>query len=281
MIPTGEQIDAYRDEGACVVRDAFAPAWLARLEAGLSAAIARPGPHAELYGLEGRPRFFGDLNAWERVDEIRDFMLRSPAAELAGRLMESRTATFLYDQVLVKAAGAQAKTPWHQDQPYWAVTGRQVCSIWAPLDPVPRSVCLQIVAGSHRWGVAYNPQRFADGRPYEGTGLPPLPDIDAERDRHCILAWELKPGDAIVFNAMAVHGAPANPTTTSRRVLSTRWLGDDARFVRPEGEFAIPTSVEGLVEGEPFSGPAYPRVWPRPETGGELLADLPLAAAGA
>jgi ectoine hydroxylase-related dioxygenase (phytanoyl-CoA dioxygenase family) len=41
------------------------------------------------------------------------------------------------------------RTPWHQDQPYWAVTGRQVASIWLPLDPVDRSASIRYVKGSH------------------------------------------------------------------------------------------------------------------------------------
>ena len=77
--------------------------------------------------------------------------MNSPAAEIAGRIMESSTATFLYDQMLVKEPGSQQRTPWHQDQPYWAVSGFQVCSIWMPLDPVPREVSLEFVRGSHRW----------------------------------------------------------------------------------------------------------------------------------
>ena len=37
-------------------------------------------------------------------------------------------------------------------QPYYCVDGEQVCSIWLPLDPVPKESGLEFVAGSHLLG---------------------------------------------------------------------------------------------------------------------------------
>src|SRR3546814_7685428 len=87
--------------------------------------------------------------------------------------MESTKVNFFYDQLLVKEPGTAERTPWHQDQPYWAVAGRQVCSLWVPFDPVPEETCVEYVAGSHDWP-EFSPYHFADGTPYANTGLPPL-----------------------------------------------------------------------------------------------------------
>ena len=35
----------------------------------------------------------------------------------------------------------------------------------------------------------------------------PLPDLDAERDAHEFLAWDMEPGDVIAFHALTLHGA--------------------------------------------------------------------------
>jgi len=260
MIDDDAKADYARD-GVCVLRGAFAPAWIETVAEGVRQALDAPGPHGERYGPAGAERFFGDLDMWTRLDPFRDFVMNSPAAEIAGRIMGSSTATFLYDQMLVKEPGSQQRTPWHQDQPYWAVNGFQVCSIWMPLDPVPREVSLEFVRGSHRWDQTFNPTHFADGTPYAGTGLPSLPDIEADRSAYDIVSWGLEPGDCVVFQAMLVHGAPANPSAGRRRVLSTRWLGDDARFWRRPGEIAVPTILPDLEDGEPFSGPLHPTVW--------------------
>ena len=75
----------------------------------------------------------------------------------------------------------------------------------------------------------------------------------------------MAPGDCIVFQAMVIHGSQGNASAVNRRrALSTRWVGDDARFVRPNGEFAIPTTDPGLPDGSRFEGPAFPEVWRRP-----------------
>ncbi len=50
--------------------------------------------------------------------------------------MQSQTAKFFHEHTLVKPAGGSTVTPWHHDQPYYCVSGRQNVSFWIPLDPV-------------------------------------------------------------------------------------------------------------------------------------------------
>jgi ectoine hydroxylase-related dioxygenase (phytanoyl-CoA dioxygenase family) len=257
-----EEIAAYQDEGAVCLRGAFDAAWIDLLRSAVENAMNSPGPLAEDYTPQGRPgRFFGDLDLWKRHDRFRRFVLESPAARIAATLMQSRKANFFYDQLFVKEPGTAERTPWHQDQPYWAVTGRQVCSIWLPLDPVSRETSLQYVRGSHRWP-AHNPRHFKDDTPYRDTGLSELPDIDAHPGRYERLSWDMQPGDCLVFNAMMVHGAAGNASLQHRRrALATRWTGDDARYSRRAGEVAIPTSDPGLADGAPMDCPQFPVVW--------------------
>lgn len=260
---TEAEITAYERDGAIRLNGMFDADWIAAMGEAVDAAMAAPGPHAEEYTpAGGRGRFFGDLDIWQRHAAFRRFVFQSPAAEIAAQVMRASRVNFFYDQLLVKEPGTEERTPWHQDQPYWAVSGRQVCSVWLPFDPVPQSACVQYVAGSHAWGRAFNPQHFSDGSPYEGTGLPPLPDIDAERDRHRILSWHLEPGDCLVFQAMIVHGAPGTGDSPHRRrALATRWCGDDARYCVRQGEVAIPTSNPGLRHGDRLDCDLFPLVW--------------------
>ena len=167
---------------------------------------------------------------------------------------------FFYDQLLVKEPGTSERTPWHQDQPYWAVAGRQVCSLWVPFDPVAEDTCVEYVAGSHSWP-EFSPYHFADGTLYADTGLPPLPDIERERDRHRILRFALEPGDCLVFQAMIVHGAPGNRSANRRRALATRWTGDDARYCVRPGEVGFPTADPGLAHGNVMDCEMFPVIW--------------------
>lgn len=252
----------YERDGVVCVRQGFDDSWIQRLREAVEVAISSPGPHAEEYGKPGATgRFFGDIDVWRRHEPFQRFVFESPAAAIAGTVMGASAVNFFYDQLLVKEPGTSARTPWHQDQPYWAVSGWQVCSIWMPLDPVSKDVAVEYVAGSHRWGQAYNPEHFSDGSPYQGTNLPALPDIYAERDRYDIRSYEMEPGDCLVFQAMIIHGAPGNPSRQRRRALATRWTGDDARYYRRGGEIAIPTFDPGLEPGAAMTCEAFPLVW--------------------
>ena len=68
------------------------------------------------------------------------FIETSGVAAIAAELMGSRTVRLYHDHVLVKEPGTRQRTPWHQDQPYYNVDGRQNASMWFPVDPVPRAL---------------------------------------------------------------------------------------------------------------------------------------------
>ncbi|MDG2480687.1 MAG: phytanoyl-CoA dioxygenase family protein, partial [Alphaproteobacteria bacterium] len=137
-----ENITTYETDGIVCLRQAFPLEWIDFLRDAVEVAMNDPGPYAEEYAKPGGGRFFGDLELAQRHEAFMQFTLESPAAEIAGRVMGSKRINFFYDQLLVKEPGANERTPWHQDLPYWAVAGRQVCSIWLPLDPVTKETCV-------------------------------------------------------------------------------------------------------------------------------------------
>ncbi|MFO1350807.1 MAG: phytanoyl-CoA dioxygenase family protein [Gammaproteobacteria bacterium] len=263
---TDADIQAYRENGAIVLRGVFRD-WIERLRAGVEYNITHPGTYGKLYTKPGNPgRFFGDYCNWDRIPEYRDFLFDSPAAQIAARLMESTGARLFHEHVLVKEPGTLEATPWHQDQPYYCVDGWQVCSLWIPLDAVPKATCPEYVAGSHRWGRWFMPRRFT-GADFNHTDarLEATPDIDAQRDAYQILSWDLEPGDALAFHFMTLHGAPANRTELRRRGFAARWLGDDAVFAQRSGDISppFPGLEKKLRVGGPLDSEEFPLVWPR------------------
>lgn len=148
----------------------------------------------------------------QRLRAFDEFARRGPCAEIAGALMRSDRVHFLYDQYFRQSADfgktLAPSTPWHQDQPYWQVSGEQVVSIWAPLDRTPQGYEVQFIKGSHRWQ-EHSPFHFGSGDQYAGTDLPRLPDIDAgiADGRYEMISFpDAEPGDVVVFSAMTVHG---------------------------------------------------------------------------
>ena len=262
-----ETAESYDRDGAVLLRGAFKD-WVRTLSAGVDRNVAEPGPYMTVNTPEGNPgRFFDDYCNWSRIPEYRDFVERSPAAAIVGRLTKSESVRIFHEHVLIKEPGTLERTPWHHDLPYYCVDGWQLCSLWVPLDPVPRETCPEFVAGSHRWGKVFLPRKFVQvdyERP--GEGLEPIPDIEGHRADYDILSWDLAPGDAIAFHFLTVHGAPPNLSADHRRRgFSTRWLGDDATFAERPGEVSppFPELVGRLKHGDSLDVEEFPVMWQR------------------
>jgi ectoine hydroxylase-related dioxygenase (phytanoyl-CoA dioxygenase family) len=260
-----QQIEDYQRDGAICLRGIFDTHWLESLAAGVEKNFRDPGPYNTVYTDKDNPGgFYDDYCNWQRIDEYREYISSSPAAAVAGQLMQSNSARIYHEHVLVKEPGTRESTPWHHDLPYYGVDGDQLCSIWMPLDVVPWSVCPEFVLGSHASGKMYYPRLFLTSENYaEGIdGFESLPDIEAQRDSLRIESWDLEPGDCIAFHMRTLHGAP--PTEglkTRRRGFSTRWLGDDARFAERAWKTSPPFPDVKLNPGDAMQHESFPVVW--------------------
>jgi ectoine hydroxylase-related dioxygenase (phytanoyl-CoA dioxygenase family) len=266
-----QTVDSFQRDGVVLLRGVF-DEWIDTLRAGVDINMREPGPFGRDYlddGQEGR--FFGDYCNWSRIEQYRAFMFDSPAPALAAGLMQSDSVRIFHEHVLVKEPGTNKITPWHHDQPYYCVDGRQVCSMWIPLDPVAIETCPQFIAGSHDWGRWFLPRKFSGiDYDHDDARLEPMPDIDARRDDYDIRHWALQPGDAIAFHYLTIHGAPANLSSSHRRRgYAARWLGDDTVYATRAGEISppFPGLEDRLQPGDPLHSEEFPLVYPRPTAG--------------
>ena len=264
----GGQAEAFARDGVVLLEGVFAD-WIDLLREGVDANMRDPGTWGRDYLDDGASgRLFGDYCNWQRFEAYRLFIFDSPAAEIAAALMGSDSVRLFHEHVLVKEPGTDKITPWHHDQPYYCVDGRQVVSFWIPLDPVPQPTCPEFVAGSHAWGKWFLPRKFS-GIDYDHSDprLQTMPDIDAAREDYDIRSWALQPGDAIAFHFMTVHGAPANSGQHRRRGFALRLLGDDAVYAQRSGEISppFPGLEQRLRPGDPMVADEFPLIYPRPE----------------
>ena len=226
----------------------------------------RPSWRERTYKKEGASdntaAFFQDYCVWNQFDGYRSLVTDSPMAELAAALMQSSSARIFHDHVLVKEPGSSVVTPWHQDRPYYLVSAAKTVSFWVALDPVPRERTIEYVGGSHRWGKDFRPKRFDGSDLYQGDVSEAVPDIDTTRDELDILGWAVEPGDAVAFQFGTLHGAPANESPDRRRVISFRWVGDDARFVARKGTTSPAFPDLQYNDGDPFEGEEFPVIYP-------------------
>jgi ectoine hydroxylase-related dioxygenase (phytanoyl-CoA dioxygenase family) len=266
-LATAEQVNAFQSDGALRIRGAFSAEDVALVERGIERNLASLSPRAIVASRPDDPGLFvEDFSNWQAIPEYEEFIRRSPAAAIAGQLMGSRRVRFFHDHLLVKEPGTHQRTPWHQDQPYYNIDGRQTCSMWMPVDPVDRETTVEFVAGSHL-GPWLMPRTFMDhqARWFPEGSLAELPDIEANRPAFTILAWELEPGDAVFFHMLVLHCAGPVSGRGRRRALSLRFLGDDVRHAprawRTSPEF--PGLAEELPAGAPMDHPLFPVVWER------------------
>ena len=254
-------IASFKEFGAVLLPKVISEGWVKKLREGVEYNMSTPGKYTRNYTDKNSPgRFFGDYCNWDRIPEYKSFFFESPAANLASQLMGSSKVNLFHEHVLVKEPGTQERTPWHHDQPYYCVNGKDTCSLWIPLDPVPKETCVQFIAKSHRWGKWFTPTKFV-GTDYtnKDEGFEPMPDIDSEIDRYEVLSWDLAPGDCIAFNFLTVHGAPGNISKVSRRrAFAARFTGDDARFVRRSGEMSPPFPEVSLKPGDKLDCETFP-----------------------
>ena len=223
---TDQDIVNYQTQGAVVVRQLFSPAEIALLEQGIAENMAAPSSLAIVASLPEDPGYFiEDFCNWQRITAYKRFIFETGAAEVAGHLMQSNEVRLYHDHLLVKEPKTQAKTPWHQDQPYYNIDGFQNISMWLPVDPVAKESSLRLVAGSHREGWLM-PRSFMNNEAKwfpEGT-LKDLPDIDNNPDKYEILSWALEPGDAVFFHMLMLHAqAVLESATAAASSPSASW----------------------------------------------------------
>ncbi len=251
-------------DGAVVIRGALSADEIALLTRGVEINLAQPGPLAAVASNADDPgRFFEDFCNWQRINEYEHILRDSALPTLAAALMKSTTARIYHDHLLVKEAGTRQPTPWHQDQPYYNVDGRQNVSFWIPVDPVPRETTLEFLASSHD-GTWYMPRTFMSKQTkwFPEGALADIPDMTLAENQQRVIGWALEPGDLVAFHMLTLHAASGS--ATRRRVFSARYLGDD--IVHAPRAWRTSPEFEGLSKalhaGVAMDHELFPLVFP-------------------
>jgi len=276
---TADEVGSYHRDGVVLLPAMFDEAWIESLKLGLDANCKDPTDRSRVWDRDaaGRTMFY-DSQAWQSVDEYRQFIYDSPAAKIAGQLMGSTRINFYFDAVFVRAPGSQFATPWHQDEPYWSVEGYDTCTIWMPLVPVKRENALAYVPGSHRLDSVFYQYNFGDLNPDGKAGIDMVdfsdlaemtfPDIDSDPESFGVVSWDMQPGDCVAFNSRIMHGGSGKlDDDRELRVFTTKWLGDDVRIKFREcgmdPDHSAVMTEQGLRPGDRPGTDLYPLIWAR------------------
>ena len=282
---TEEERRRYQRDGVVHLPGFLDEDWLGRLEAAFSeemsadqsqlnlvdfkaltpmleasgAALVTPG------GESATGRFCISSFNWHRFPALAALFCGPPLPEKVGSLMPSNRINFYGEQLFLKEAGSLHRTVFHQDMPYFHVTGDKCCTVWIPLDTIGvDNGMMGYVRGSHRWPT-HAASGFVTQAPIPGSVLPKLPDIEGTADEYDIVYYTARPGDVIVHHANTVHGATGNSSRRDRRAYSLHYLGDDVRYRERERVTLEWEKSPTLKNGDLMDSEEFPLVWTRGE----------------
>ncbi len=259
---TADEIETYNRDGIVCLRGLFSAEWVELLRQAADLSMSKPSEMAielaDELGADGR--FYHETFVWRYNELCKKFIFRSPAAEIAGKIMSSDKVNIFFDQWLIKEPGTTAPTPWHHDMPYWPIKGWQISTLWLALDPVrPENGAVEYVKGSHKWGKTFKPATFSGNHDY-GDDLPEVPDVEAMRDELELIQFEMEPGDCTVHQGLIVHGASGNSSSgVRRRAYVSRWAGDDVALDLRDGVQEMPPMPD-ISNGSPLDSELWPRI---------------------
>ncbi len=180
------------------------------------------------------------------------------AAELAG----VDGIRLWHDQLLHKPpqAGKQANAVgWHQDYHYWQCsTATNMLTAWVALvDVDEENGCVEMVPGSHKWGLLPESDFFAQdldelqkkiedvsGKPFETVPM------------------RLPAGSFSVHHCLTIHGSRPNRSADPRVSMVVHMMPDGAKY--QAGTPADPHYNVRLLsgnDGDYFAGPSFPVIY--------------------
>ncbi len=259
-----ELIEGFQRDGVLCIRQLLNKDEIEHLKKGIEFNLANLSSRAKIASKPEDPGFFvEDFCTWQNNPYYQDIIFNSPLASAAAQLMNSRNVKLYHDHLLVKEPGTRQITPWHQDQPYYNIEGKQNCSFWIPVDPVSRAATLEFIAGSHL-GPWLMPRTFMDHQAkwFPEGSLAELPDIESDRETFPIIGWDIEPGDVVCFHMLTLHMAGGVEVGKRRRVFSVRFLGDDITHApRPWSTSPdFPGLADELPAGSGMHHPLFPDI---------------------
>ena len=260
-----DQVATFKADGVIHVPRAVDGALVEEILQSVDGLIDSPGRFGgDMSPGDAPGMFFQDRYLHPIRPDFRRFAENCGLAAMAATATDSKNIRLYYDHVFVKDPGTQEQFVWHQDRPYWAVDGTQICSTWLALtDANSQSSALEFVRGSHLWDRTFRPEYPAL------EGLPPkeveralwkgvaeyiesfediCPAFEEHPDLYDVVSFEVLPGDVLLFDFRTLHRSGPNDGMNRRAAISWRWLGDDAVWAPKVGADPIIRDEDTTLE---------------------------------
>lgn len=272
VLPTDEDVDRFREDGYWISPVLFAEDRLVELRTAMERIYQheyRRGrqPWGEYIPSDDPLALRKTDNVWW-ADPVLAALATDPAlGSIAARLLGAASIRLWQDQLLYKP-GSGAPTPtanvgWHQDWYYWrgAADRPRLVTAWVAFDDVDvDNGAMQVIPGSHRWGLV-------DGSDFFGTDLDAqLRRLAGDRDVTPV-PLRLRAGQVSFHDVLTLHGSGPNTSDRLRRSLAVHLMDGDVRApAEQDGVWAHYNlgllHERGGREGDPYDGDLWPQVFP-------------------
>jgi len=228
----------YEQRGYVVVEGILSSEEVSSALEELSSIIAGEAENAEKIFVEIEPAVRrGEQTAPSRELSVRKLMSYVPHSATLTRIAEhanirrvlrelvGEDVKLLQDMALLKPPFIGSRKTWHQDCAYFPIEPPNVVGFWIALDEATtENGCMWVLPGTHREAI---PHTKIPEETFEDFGIP---KDHAVFRQVAPVAVPLKPGDALVFHGLTVHGTEPNKSAKRRRALQLHYMDAHCRY---------------------------------------------------
>ena len=164
---------------------------------------------------------------WLHDDLFRRFVLSKRVAQIAAKLLHVDAVRLYHDNALSKEPGC-GRTPWHYDYHHFPIDSLNVCTVWIPLQRIPKEM------GPLAFAAAMETYKLVENlsfNKFDASYDKKLGKIFLENEVPIDdSAFDL--GEVSFHHTLSFHTAGANMTNESRMALATTYFEDGARLVQ-------------------------------------------------
>lgn len=246
-----QQVTAYQRDGYIQLNDVITGDDLVAFRDAVAAAVvqdtANLDPNRKKNSYE--QIFIQCVNLWARYPAVKPFVLARRLGTIASKLMGT-SARIWHDHALFKEPHTGAKTPWHQDTPYWPHEQKMhQLTIWVALrDATINNGCMSFLPGT---------QKMLDIEPVNLGDPQELFTVAPQTKGIKPVTCELKAGSVTVHNGMTFHYAGPNRSDGLREAIAIIYMPDGTTYHPVSHPVTDPLNLKA---GAKLNGEMFPLV---------------------
>ncbi len=185
-------------------------------------------PYADAEAGDGRPVLRKIEKTGQHSAVFRDLAAHPRLLETI-RLLLGDDLLLFRSTLMLKPAHHGSAHGLHQDSPYWPMEPPALVTVSIALtDSSPENGCIQVIPGSHKWGM----QKWGHIARERDQPLTDRPDVDLGQCREV----PLKAGSALLFHSLVVHGSGPNHSPHPRHTALYAYFPPTVRYRPAEGK---------------------------------------------